>query len=343
MAEVRLLQVMAGARIGGAETFFVRLAVALQKRDLTQRVVIRNHNERACELVDNGVDTVQIPFRGIFRSSTMSALQREIDGFEPTVVLSWMSRAASLTPPGDHRFLARLGGYYDLKHYRRCDHLICNTNHIADYVRSGGWPPERVHYLPNFTTFGPIEAVARETFETPADVPLVLVAGRLHGNKGFDVLLQAMAQVPSAWLWLAGEGPSEPKLRKMIDELGLAPRVRMVGWRDDINRLMAACDLVVCSSRLEPLGNVVLEAWAAGKPIVAAKASGPATLIDDGENGLLADIDDAVGLAQRIRAVLGDEKLARQLVSGGMLTFEENFTEAAVVDQYLALFNRVLA
>lgn len=340
---MRLLQVMAGARVGGAETFFVRLAVALQKRDLTQRVVIRSHAERACELADAGVDTVQIPFGGIFRSATKSALQREIDGFEPNVVLSWMSRAASLTPPGDHCFLARLGGYYDLKYYRRCDHLICNTNHIADYVRRGGWPPKRVHYLPNFTTFGPTAAVARETFDTPADVPLVLAAGRLHRNKGFDVLLRAIELVPSAWLWLAGGGPLEAELRKIIDERGLGPRVRMVGWRDDINRLMAACDLVVCPSRLEPLGNVVLEAWAAGKPIVAAKASGPAALIDDGRNGLLAELDDAAGLAQRIQAVLGDEELAQRLVSGGKVTFEENFTEAAVVDQYMALFERVLA
>ncbi len=340
---MRLLQVMAGAKVGGAETFFVRLAVALQKRDLTQRVVMRPHAGRARELAAGGVETVEVPFPGILKLATRAALRREINKFQPNIVLSWMSRATSLTPPGAHCLLARLGGYYDLKYYRHCDHLVCNTEHIAAYVRSGGWPAERTHYLPNFTGFGEAAALPRETFDTPTDVPVVLAAGRLHDNKGFDVLIQAMAGVPGAWLWLAGEGPLEPTFRRMIDDLGIAARVRMVGWRDDINRLMAACDVVVCSSRVEPLGNVVLEAWAAGKPIVAARASGPAALIDDGNDGLLADIDDAAGLADCIRKVLDDDGLVQRLTNGGRQTYEENFTETAVVDQYMDLFERVLA
>jgi glycosyltransferase involved in cell wall biosynthesis len=270
-------------------------------------------------------------------------LAREIAEFAPDLVLSWMSRATGFCPAGKAPHLGRLGGYYDLKYYRRCDHLIGNTRDIVDYLVGQGWPAERAHYLPNFVGSAVQPAVPRAALNTPEGVPLLLALGRLHVNKAFDVLLRALEKVPSAHLWLAGEGPEGRRLMKLADELKIAERLRFLGWRSDVPALLAASDLLVCPSRHEPLGNVVLEAWAQRRAVVAAGAQGPAALITPEETGILVPPDDPEALAAAVARVLEDPILAARLAVGGRAAYEAEFTESAVVAQTLALFERLTA
>ena len=332
------MQVMAGARVGGAEAFFERLVPALARAGLEQRAVIRGHADRAERLEAAGVPVVQAPFRRYLDFATRRALAREIADFRPDLVLSWMSRAAALVPKGRVPHVARLGGYYDLKAYRRCDHLIGNTRDIVDYLVARGCRAARVHYLPNFVEAVRRPAQPRAPLDTPEDVPLLLALGRLHVNKAFDVLIQALALVPGAWLWLAGEGPEERHLRALAEELNLAERVRFLGWRSDVPALLAACDILVCPSRHEPLGNVVLEGWAQARPVVAAAAQGPAALITGEETGLLVPRDEPQALAAVLRGLIGDPALRERLAAQGQSAYQAEFTEEAVVGRYLELF-----
>src|SRR5439155_16131541 len=145
-----LLQAMAGARHGGAETFFVRLAGALQRAGQMQRVVIRHCPDRSGALREAGVAVTELRFGGPFDVASRIAFRREIAEWWPDVVLTWMNRATAMCPAGDFVHVGRLGGYYDLKYYRHCDHLNGNTRAIVDYAVREGWPRERAHYLPNF-------------------------------------------------------------------------------------------------------------------------------------------------------------------------------------------------
>src|SRR3546814_15464666 len=104
-----------------------------------------------------------------------------------------MSRAADRMPEGRHLKLARLGGFYDIKYYRRCDHLICITHGIRRHVIAQGWPEERAHYLANFAEADPAPAADRAAHGTPADAPLVFTPCRLPAAKATDVLLRAVA------------------------------------------------------------------------------------------------------------------------------------------------------
>ncbi|MGE0717936.1 MAG: glycosyltransferase [Alphaproteobacteria bacterium] len=341
--ELRLLQAMGGARHGGAEAFFVRLAGALHRAGLPQRVVIRRNGERAAALRAQGVEPVELPFGGWLDLRTGAALRRLAAAWKPQVILGWMNRASSVLPRGPFVRVGRLGGYYDLKYYGRCQHLIGNTRDIVDYVVRAGWPAERAHYLPNFVDAAPAAPADRRLLDTPTDAPVVLAAGRLHMNKGFDVLLEALAQVPDAILWLAGDGPERELLARRAASLGVVPRVRMLGWRDDMPALYAAADMLACPSRHEPLGNVVIEAWAHGLPVVAATSPGPAALIRDGETGLLVPVDDADRLAAALRRALGDPALRARLAEAGRAEHHESFTEHAVVGRYLDFFARVAA
>lgn len=332
---------MAGAEFGGAEAFFVRLAIALNRTGLEQKVVIRKNPARAALLRHGEVEPIELPFGGRMDFSTTRALKREIKEFQPDVVLTWMNRATSMCPKGDFVHAARLGGYYDLKYYAACDHLIGNTQDIVEYLVEHDWPAEKAHYLPNFVFDEDAEPLTRREFYTPNDVPLIVALGRLHENKAFDVLLSALTRVPNAYLWLAGDGPLKEELQKQAEVLGIKPRVRFLGWRDDTAALLKTADLFVCPSRHEPLGNVVIEAWAQGLPVVAADSMGPGTLIENMESGVLVPIDDEILMARAIRGVLDDEDLARRIAENGYQTYQDNFTEARVVEQYLEFFKKV--
>ncbi|MCK6449556.1 MAG: glycosyltransferase [Alphaproteobacteria bacterium] len=342
----RLFQAIAGGKQGGAENFFVRLAVAFARAGLEQRVAIRRNAARAAALRAGGVEPIELGFGGWLDFATRPALARAIGAFRPDVVMTWMSRATALCPAADATrpfvHVGRLGGYYDLKYYRRCDHLVGNTEDIVEHIVAAGWPRERAHYLPNFVDAAPAaEPVPRAAFGTPGQAAVLLALGRLHVNKGFDVLLRALATLPDAVLWLAGAGPEEAALKRLAHELGLGERVRFLGWRDDVAALFAAADVFVCPSRHEPLGNVVIEAWAHGVPVVAAAAQGPAALVRGGVSGLLVPVDDAPALAAAISRALGDADLRRALVAAGRRAYEADFTEAAVVARYRAFFDRI--
>ena len=181
----------------------------------------------------------------------------------------------------------------------------------------------------------------RSDYDTPDGVPLFLALGRFHENKAFDVLLDAMSAVPGAYLWLAGEGPLRNELMAQAEQLGIKERVRFLGWRMDVVSLMASVDALVCPSRHEPLGNVVIEAWARRLPVIAARASGPAALIDDGANGLLVPIDDAAALAAAMAKLGHEPALAAHLAEGGREAYLRQFSQQAVVAQYLAFFDKI--
>src|ERR1700738_2565151 len=176
----RVLQAIAGAPHGGAETFFTRLVAALQRAGEPQRVLIRHNSRRAQCLRAAGVQVGELAFGGIFDLATRSAFGPAIAAWRPDIVLTWMSRATRLCPRGDFVHVARLGGYYDLKYFRRCDHLIGNTRAIVDYATATGWPRERIVYLPNFVP----DAAAAEA--TVAGAPCIARAGapraRAHGR-----------------------------------------------------------------------------------------------------------------------------------------------------------------
>jgi len=258
-------------------------------------------------------------------------------------VLTWMNRASALCPRGRFVLAARLGGYYDLRYYRKADHLIGNTVDIVEYLRRSGWPAERTHYLPNFVDTAPAPPIPRASLATPEDAPVLLALGRLHTDKAFDILLPALARLEGVHCWLAGDGPERGALEAQAKRLGLGDRLHLLGWREDVPALFAAANLFVCPSRIEPLGNVVIEAWARGVPVVAAASAGPKGLITDGADGLLVPLEDAAALAAAIRRALDEPALAQHLIAGGTATHEASFTRGRVVERYMDFFARVAA
>ena len=339
---MKLLQAMAGADYGGAEEFFVRLAIALNSSVVQQRVVIRKHKLRASQLRAGGVEPVELGFGSPLDAVTRWGLREQISEFNPDIVLTWMNRATAMLPArGKFLHVGRLGGYYNLKYYRACDHLVANTEDIVNYLKNNGWGEDQVHYLPNFVTAKTAPKIKRKEYYTPNNATLLLALGRLHENKAFDVLLEAVAQVPNAYLWIAGEGPLRETLEREAERLGVRPRIRFLGWRHDVEALYATADILVCPSRHEPLGNVIIEGWAHGVPVVAADNLGPGALIKDEETGILFPVNDANALAAALKRLISNDELGRRLAENGKKIYKTKFSEKIVVDKYIKLFEQM--
>jgi glycosyltransferase involved in cell wall biosynthesis len=334
-----VLHLLGTAGEGGAETYFVDLVTALARAGAPQAAVLRRNAGREAALRAAGVPCKVLSFGGPIDILTRTAAAGYAKVQDAKLALAWMNRAARHTPKGPWARIGRLGGYYNLKYYAGFDELVANTEDIAEWIVAQGWPAGRVRYIPNFAAAPPNgAALPRKSLQTPEDAPLLLAMGRLHESKAHDVALEAMVQLPDAYLWIAGAGPQEIKLRAMADALGVASRVRFLGWRTDASALYRAADVCVFPSRYEPLGNVVIQAWAHRLPVVAAESQGPKALIDQGRDGLLVPIDDAGALAEGVRRILAEPALRKKLIERGAARVKLEFSEEAVVARWKALF-----
>jgi glycosyltransferase involved in cell wall biosynthesis len=338
---LKVLTVLAGASVGGAETFFVSLTCALAKAGLDVRSVLKRNAGREAALLGQGVTFDTAPFGSFLDFSTGGVLRRTIEGFGPDVVLAFAGRAASfLSLTGPVR-IGRLGGYYNLRNFRRCEYLVCNAPDLVRYVAEGGWPSDRVSLIPNFPALpdGPI--LDRSVFGTPNEAPLALALGRLHRNKGLDILIRATASIPGLFVWIAGEGPERDNLQRLTRDLSLADRVKFLGWRSDRASLFKTADFCVYPSREEPFGNVVVEAWVSGTALVTTASTGPRWLVRDGEDALLTPIDDVEALTVGMKKLIASPALRASLAAAGRRRVTEEFSEAVIVARYIELFRRV--
>lgn len=342
---MRVLHLIAGSPIGGAETYAQDAILALAERGVAQRVICRPHPIALARFAEGGVPVTPFGFsladrlRGGGRK--IAAQARD---FRADLVHAWMGRAASFTPAGlPMPALGWFGGYYDLKYYRHVDSFAGVTHDIVRHIVASGAPAERSFVAHTFGTLPDAPPVDRAIFDTPHDRPVVLVLSRMHAKKGIDTIIRAMEQVPDAYLWLAGDGPEKRAYEALAATLGLEGRIRFLGWRTDRKALFEACDICALPSRYEPFGTVIVEAWAMGKPLVASRAAGAAQYVRDGETGLLCEIDDVEGLADRINALLADPALGARIVAGGAREYERDFSKQASTDALITVYERSIA
>ncbi|MBN1912401.1 MAG: glycosyltransferase [Pirellulales bacterium] len=327
-------------KVGGAERFFVHLLNALARRGVAQKAVIRPKRSWRKD-IDPSVEIIESHFRNASLDRLLLPLRvkRIARRWKPNAIFAWMRRGSHLMPRYDGGVrIARLGDYpLSIEDFENIDVLVCNTPGIAERVRSLGWT-RRVQVITNFTRHERVAPVERSVLDTPDTVRLVCTMGRFVARKGFDTLLRAVARMENTFLWLFGDGEEEENLRNLAHELNVEDRVRFAGWQSDPCPYVAAADAFVMPSREEPLGNVILEAWAQRVPVVSTRSEGPRWFLRDGQNALLVDIDDHKGMADATLHVMENRGLADRLVAGGEKSLLEQFSEASVVKAYLELF-----
>lgn len=347
MRPLRVVHVMGSRSNGGAETYCCDMIGSLHGSGLDQIAIVPRASISHGRLDDAGVKLAPEVFDIRFGPWQRYKLRNVIRAFQPDLVHCWMRRAAYLVPWLDGPVIGWFGGYYDPKNFTRCTTFVGVTKDIVRHMIDRGVSADRAHYVPTFPTIKTDEAVDRSELDTPTNATVVLALSRLHEKKGLDILLRAMPRLPRCVAWIAGDGPLEADLKKLAADLDISNRVRFLGWRQDRGALLRAADICVLPSRYEPFGTVMLEAWAAGTPLIAAASQGPAATIEDGTNGLLVPIDDSIALSDAIFRVATNSDLRSNLITRGHAAYEGEYTQqvvtARMVDLYRGLMNESAA
>ena len=218
----------------------------------------------------------------------------------------------------------------------RARHVIAVSGFLADELqRIYGVPHWKIHVVPNgvayheFDGFVDPAAIKGRLGIAPMD-PTVFAAGRMMAQKGMDMLVEAVPMVlhsyPDAKFIISGEGPEKDGVVRRAHEVGAAHAIRFCGAlpRHEYTEAIRACDIVAMPSRNEPFGIVALEAWAAGKPVVATTAGGPREFVWHDVNGFLVDANPG-GLAHGIGSLLADHEHCRHLGRNGRQAVEAEF------------------
>ena len=343
---MKIAQIMLAKGFGGAERSFV---------DLCAELIARGHDVLAvCEArgaalpllrAIAGLEIVTLRVWGAWDPFAARAITHALRAHRSTVVQCHLARAAHLGGKAARTLglptLAKTHNYVDLKYYRAIDHLVPTTRSQESYLREQGIAAERLTRIPNFSR------IARHPPQPhqAGDVSRVLAVGRLVEKKGFDVLLEALALVPPGQhriaLTIAGDGPMRAALEARARALPAHVTVHFAGWRQQVAPLYAQSDLFVLPSRDEPFGIVVLEAMAAGVPIIATRTRGPLEILD-AESAVFVDIDDVQGLAAALNACLSDRDGAQRRATHAGFVYENTYSAAAVVPAYESLYTALI-
>jgi glycosyltransferase involved in cell wall biosynthesis len=173
--------------------------------------------------------------------------------------------------------------------------------------------------------------------------PVVLTMARLVEEKGIAFLLEATRSLPDVQVVIAGDGPQRDALERQARALGVGGRVVFLGRRSDVPQLLACSDIVVLPSLNEGLPLAVLEAMAAGKPVVATIVGGTDELIADGQTGLLVPPRDPPALAAAVRSLAENPKLASAIAAAGRRHVEQSFSATAMLERVTTIYEELLS
>jgi glycosyltransferase involved in cell wall biosynthesis len=186
---------------------------------------------------------------------------------------------------------------------------------------------------------------ARAELGIPADAPVVGTVGRLAEVKRQDLLLRAAAGLAKRWpalrVLLVGDGPERGRLEGLANELGVA--AHFAGYQSDPANYLAAMDVFALTSRSEGQPVALLEAWAAGRPVVATAVGGVPAVVADGDTGLLVPSGDAGAVAAAVGRLLADRSLAATLADRGRAAAGERYSLAGMAAGYEARYRRLIA
>jgi glycosyltransferase involved in cell wall biosynthesis len=243
--------------------------------------------------------------------------------------------------------------FLDRRHLRWMDRVVCVSEAQGERIRRAGVVPERVVVIPNaidpnrFADPDPAyEKRLREFFDGAAGV-VVAAAGRLSPDKGFPLLIQAARKVlathPSTRFILFGDGPLRGELEREIAANGLVGRFVLGGFRDDFDGFLPFVDILAQSSFTEGMPNIVLEALAARKPVVATAVGGTPELVQHGTSGYLVPPGDPDALASGIVDLVGSARRRQAFGTQGHAGVRQHYTFEAQSRRYVELAKALAA
>jgi len=312
-----------------------------------------------------GFSVHAVAMRGTWDLPAAFALARLHRSVRPDVVHWHAARAhalgaiASILAPGPARILSRRVDFLvrrspgsRLLYALPIDAIAAISDGVRIALTQSGVDPARIVVIPSGIDLAPFEApfdrvATRARLGIADDEVLAIQVAALAPHKSQSTLLRAVALLrsrhPRLRVWIAGEGPLRSALEREHAALGLGESVRFLGFRDDVTDLLRAADLFVISSYLEGLGTSILDAMAAGLPVVGTRVGGIPEAVEEGATGLLVPPRDPQALGEALSAMAGSPDLRRRLGEAGrqrVRRFSAENTEQRTRDLYEAVLAR---
>jgi glycosyltransferase involved in cell wall biosynthesis len=352
---MRVLHTIGEMGTGGAESLVVELVRRGPDVGWTSAVASAG-GAREDELARDGLaDVHRVPLsrrRPAGLARAVAATRRAVDDARPDVVIAHnvgVTAATRLALLAGRRRVPVVTVFHGVaaQDYRAAawtlsvgsSEVVAVSEAIAQRLVAAGLRRRRPTVIPNAVTAPvlPDRAQARAGLGLPTDAPVALCAARLVDQKRHDVLLRAWADLPpNCLLLLAGDGPNRAALDELHARLGLGDRVRLLGNRSDVPLLLGAADVCTLASDWEGLPIFVLEALAAGRPVVATDVDGLREVLREGGGALVAPRDPGA-LAQALQRLLTDDAARAVAGAAALQTVRRRYDPDHMVRAYDAL------
>jgi glycosyltransferase involved in cell wall biosynthesis len=344
----------------GGEQQQTWLAEGLQRRGHSCLMICNTKGEMKRRAPESGLEVRGISVRGEVGITSVTGTAAALREFEPqvlhlhdahAVLIGSLAAKLARTPAVvvSRRVDFRINSRW--KYTWAVDRIIAISEAVRAVLVDCRIPPERisvVHSGIDVSRFDrpPPREDARRELGLPEDRLAVGMVAALTDHKGHRFLLDAWPQVvaaePRAQLLLAGAGELEKDLKSQVERLGVGDSVRFLGFHADVLGLLAALDLFVLSSHLEGLCTSLMDAMAAGLPVVATSAGGIPEVVEDGRTGVLVPPREPGPLAEAILAVLADPPRREELGRAGRESVRERFNCDRMVEGTLEIYDQVL-
>lgn len=364
---VRVLHIIPTLDQSGAEKQLTLLAQNLPKDQFDLQVCALTRGGHYEEhLRQAGIPVHLIGKRLKWDPSSFVRLYRLIRRLKPDIVQTWIFAANSYG-----RLAARWAGVPIILASERCvdlwkgsyhfaidrwlarqtDRVIVNADAIGSFLVQHGIPREKIVTIKNAVV--ETDSIAENSTDSsptsfPAKVvPIIGYIGRLWPQKRVQDLIWAADILRiSGWkfsVWIVGDGPRRTSLEHFAQALEITDVVHFLGHRSDIQKILPQLDLVVLPSSYEGLPNVLLEAMAAGKPVVACRIPGVNEVVEEGKTGILVPSKNPLELARAIRTLLDDPIRRVNLGDAGRRRVHQEFSVRRMVDAYAQLYSSLVA
>jgi len=358
---VRVLHVEAGMHLYGGAQQVLYLLEGLAQRGIENILVCPSGSEIARRAAAYA-EVVALPMKGDADLGLIGRLRRVIASHGPDIVHLHSRRGADVLGG----VAARLAGvpcvlsrrvdnpesrlWVAIK-YRLFNHVITISEGIRQVLLHEGLAAEKVTCVRSALDPLPWQqtcdrAALRHEFRLPDDALVAGMIAQFIPRKGHRHLLAALPELlrdhPDLQLLLFGQGPLVPEIETAIAAQGLAGHVRLAGFRPDLARWLGCLDLVVHPAEMEGLGVSLLQAAAAGVPVIACRAGGMPEVVEDGRTGLLIEPGDVAGLASAMRRLLDDRALRSEMGRHGRARVETRFSPQMMVEGNIAVYRQML-
>ncbi|GAB4145370.1 MAG: glycosyltransferase [Planctomycetaceae bacterium] len=350
----------------GAEKQFTLLATGLPKSEFSVSVMLLTRSgPYEADLRAADIPVTNLQKRWKFDPVAFRKLKRVLREVQPDIMHSWLFAGNA------YGRLAVGGGagrpkvvisercvdswksgwqhWVDRRLQSRTDQLIANSESVADFYRERGFPEEKISVIHNGIAVGEMGSQNREAvlheFGIPAEANVVGYVGRLARQKRVTDLVWAMQLLQqlrnNVYFLIVGDGPERAAAEQLARHMRCDHLIRFVGQRDDVSQLIHAMDVFWLASDFEGQSNSLMEAMAAGVPVVASDIPPNRELVVDGETGFLVKPGDSVGFAQFADRILADPDLAKKLGAAGRSRMQTEFSVQQMIDAHVALYRRI--